>query len=328
MSYLQKMIEVRAKEPRQGIVAVRCENSPYVSYSGNMKSCHLCSGSEYDEDCYYGFFLYNSKDTADCAYTFDCTLCYDCLDCHGCYNTNHSQDCRNCTDCSYLFDCTGCNNCFCCVDQKRQQHMIFNKKVDPDKYEEEVKKLKEHFTHEELVQKLEDAKLSTPKRDVHQLENHECTGDYVYNSKCCTECYDVRKMEDCMYCQTCEELKDCLDMSNSYYKSELCYEVMSEMELYNCNFCVTCFYSNDLEYCENVHNSHHCFGCFSMNHAEYCIFNEKVGSLEEWEKKVAEIKAEMKDAGEYGRHLPSTYKYEDSNATMFWPEPTPGLNEY
>ena len=206
--------------------------------------------------------------------------------------------------------------------------MIFNKKVDPDTYEEEVEKLKDQYTHEELVQKLEDAKLSTPKRDVHQMENHECTGDYVYNSKCCVECYDVRKMEDCMYCQTCEELKDSMDMSNSYYKSELCYEVMSEMELYNCNFCVTCFYSNDLEYCDNVHNSHHCFGCFSMNHAEYCIFNEKVGSEEEWEKQVAEIKEQMKKDGEYGRHLPSTYKYEDSNATLFWPEPTPGLNEY
>lgn len=324
MSYLKQMIELRLKEPRQGLVAVRNENSPYVSYSGNMKNCYLVSGSEYDEDCYYSFFLYNSKDTCDCAYTFDCTLCYDCLDCHGCYNTNYSQDCKNCTDCEYLFDCTGCNKCFCCVDLKRQENMIFNKKVE--NFEEEVAKLKKQFAHEQLIEKLEQAKLKTPKRDVHQLDNLNCVGDYIYNSKNAYECFDVKKMEDCMYCQTAEQNRDCLESTNCYYKMELNYEIMAAMELYNCSFCVGCFYSRDLEYCENVHNSKHCFGCFSMNHAEYCIFNQKY-TPEEYEKKVAEIKAAMKTAGEYGRHLPSTYRYADSNAEIFWPEPTVGLNE-
>jgi len=62
MSFLQKMEEVRMKQPRIGLLTVRCENSPYVSYSGNMKNCYLCSGSEFDEDCYYSFFIYHSKD--------------------------------------------------------------------------------------------------------------------------------------------------------------------------------------------------------------------------------------------------------------------------
>jgi hypothetical protein len=318
MSYLQKMIDVRLKCPRQGLVAVRCEGSPYVSYSGNMKNCYICSGSEYDEDCFYSFFLYNSKDCNGCDYCRECTLCYDCLDCKGCYNLNFSQDSVNCMDSEYLFDCVGCKDCFGCTGLRRQKSMIFNEAV-PD-YKFAVQKIKEEMTAEEIKAKVEELALKTPRMYVHQLKNENCTGDYVYNSKNSSTCFDVTDMEDCMYCNNSEQLKDCMDMSNSYYKSELCYDVMSEMELYNCDFCVTCFYSNDLMYCENVHNSHDCFGCFAMNHAEYCIFNEKY-EKEEYFKKRTEIIDQMKESGEFGEHLPSTYAYEDSNAAMHWPEP-------
>ncbi|MFH1720006.1 MAG: hypothetical protein ABH856_00125 [Patescibacteria group bacterium] len=311
------MIEVRAEQPRMGLVAIRCENSPYVSYSGNMKNCYLCSGSEYDEDCYYSFFLYNSKDCFGCDYCRECTLCYDCVDCLGCYNSNFSQDCQNCTDCEYLYDCIGCQNCFGCVGQRRQNKMIFNKKVDD--YEKKVKKMKEKMTQDEIKGKVEKLQFEVPRMYVHQMKNQNFTGDYMKNCKNSFHCFDTTDLEDCMYCNNSEQLKDCLDMSNSYYKSELCYDVMSEMELYNCDFCVTCFYSNDLMYCENVHNSNNCFGCFSMNHAEYCIFNEKY-SKEEYFKKKAEIVEQMKKTKEFGEHLPSTYAYEDSNAAMHWPE--------
>jgi len=325
MSYLKKMYDLRLKQPRLGQMFVRCENSPYVSYSGNMKNCYLCSGSEFDEDCYYSFFIYNSKDSVGCDYCRECTLCYDCVDCRGCYNTNYSQDCVNCTDSEHLYDCVGCNNCFGSVGLRRQKSTIFNKFVS--NYSTEVKKVKEAMNREQIEAKVEALKCETPRLYVHQLHNQEFTGDYVYDSKNSFLCFDTTNLEDCMYCNNAEQMKDCLDMSNSYYKTELCYDVMSEMELYNCDYCVTCFYSNDLFYSENVHNSHHCFGCYAMNHAEYCIFNEKTGSLEEWTRRVAEIKKAMIENGEWGEHLPPTYSFEDSNASMHWTTPYFEKNE-
>lgn len=318
-SYLQKLEEVRLKAPRQGLVAVRNENSPFVSYCGNMKNCYMVSGSEFDEDCYYGFFLYNSKDSVDVAYCTDCTLCYDCVDCQGCYNSNHSQDSVNCTDCQYLYDCVGCNKCFGCVGLRHQTCAIFNEKVSEDEYQAKVEEIKKDMTQDEIRAKVLEFQYKTPRLFVHQMNNENCTGDYVYNSKNSVQCFDVRDMEDCMYCNNAEQDKDCLDSSNCYYKMELNYEIMAAMELYNCNFCVTCFYSRDLDYCENVHNSKNCFGCFSVNHGEYMIFNEKYEEGE-WKKKVAEIKLDMIRSGEWGQFLPSTYKYEDSNATIHWPE--------
>lgn len=318
------MEEVRLKQPRQGLVAVRNENSPYVSYSGNMKNCYMVSGSEFDEDCYYGFFLYNSKDSVDNAYCADCTLCYDCVDCRGCYNTNYSQDAVNCTDCEYLYDCVGCSKSLGCVGLRHKNEMIFNQKISDFfgqemSYMDAVKEIKRRMSDEQIRAKVLELQYKTPRLYVHQMTNENCTGDYVYNSKNTFHCFDVRDMEDCMYCNNSEQNKDCLDSSNCYYKMELNYEIMAAMELYNCNFCVTCFYSRDLDYCENVHNSKNCFGCFSINHGEYMIFNEKY-EPEEWKKKVKEIKSEMIRTGEWGQFLPSTYSYEDSNATIHWPK--------
>lgn len=195
--------------------------------------------------------------------------------------------------------------------------MIKNKKYSKDEYEKKVAELKSQHSKEELFAMLEDMKKSVPHMQFHALNNENSSGDYIYNSKNTYGCYDVKAMEDCAYCNNAVSLKDCLDMSNSYYNSELCYEVMSEMNLVNCNFCVTCFDSHNLDHCEHVYGSHDCFGCFSLKGAEYCIFNQKY-SREEYERKVAEIKKKMIDNGEYMQFPSSTYPYEDSNAAMHW----------
>lgn len=313
------MQEVRLKMPRIGLVAINCENSPYVSYTGNVKNCHLLCGSEHDEDCYYGFWLYDSKDSVDCDYCQKCELCFDCVDCIECYNVKHSQDCVNCKDSEYCFDCVGCSDCFGCVGLRRKQYYIGNKQYSKDEYEKMVKEMKTKFTPEQLQKMLEEVSRKSPRLFVHVLNNENCTGDYVYNSKNSHECFDVKKLEDCGYVNNSVNLKDSWDMSNTYYNSELNYEIMSAMNIVNCNFCVTCFDSNDLDHCEHVYNSHDCFGCFSMKHVEYCIFNEQY-SKEDYFKKVAEIKEAMLKSGEYMQFPESTYPYEDSNASMEWPE--------
>lgn len=307
------------EQPRVALVTINCTNCPYVSYSGNLKNCHLLSGSEYDENCYYGFWLYNSKDSVDCDYCNKCELCYDCLDCIECYNVHHSQDCTNSTDCQYCYDCTGCKNCFGCAGLRRQEYCFGNKKFSKEEYEKKVEEFKKGKSNEEMWEMLEQLKRQVPHLCVHELNNENSTGDYVYGCKNTHQSFDVKDMEDCFYCDNALSLKDCMDMSNSYYNSEMNYEVMSEMGLTNCNYCVTCFDSDSLDHCELLYNSHDCFGCFSMNHAEYCIFNKQY-EKDEYFAEVERIKGEMLESGEYGKFLPSTYPYEDSNAAMHWPD--------
>lgn len=320
MSYIKKMEELRVAQPRIGLLAVNCENCPYVSYSGNLRNCHLLSGSEHDEDCYYGFWLYDSDSCVDCDYCQKCELCYDCVDCIECYSVHHSQDCSNCTDCEYCYDCIGCNDCFGCVGLRRKKYFIGNKEFTKEEYEKKMKQFRDEYSQEQLWEMLEKVKEKAPHYFTHELNNENSSGDYYYNCRNAYECFDVKQLEDCAYCNNSVELKDCLDMSNSYYGSELNYEVMSEMNLYNCNFCVTSFDSNDLDHCEHLYNCKDCFGCFSLKHKQYYIFNEPCGSKEEYEQQVAKIKKEMLVSGEYLQFPCSTYPYEDSNAAMHWPD--------
>lgn len=95
MTVFQQMLAFRLEQPRLSLLQVNCENSDFVNYSGNCKNSYLLIGSEYDQDCYYGYFLYNSSDSMDCDYCFYCELCYDCVDCHECYNCIGCQDCKS-----------------------------------------------------------------------------------------------------------------------------------------------------------------------------------------------------------------------------------------
>ncbi len=305
MSILQQMIEARDKQPRVGLLYVNCENSEFVNYSGNTKNCYLLIGSEYDEDCYYGYFLYNSEDCTDCDYCFYCRLCYDCVDCHECYQCHGCQDCKSSRDLQFCFDMVGSNDCFGCVGLRRAEYCIFNQKFTKEEYEKRLPELKK-MPRSEIEARLEELKAKTPRLFWRGDQNDKVFGDYIYNCKNSYYCYDVKKLQDCAYMNNCEEITDSMECSNNYYKSELNYEVMAAMNITNCHYCYGVFDSYDLEYCENVYNSHHCFGCFTLNRAEYCIFNKQY-SKEEYHQKVAEIKAEMRASGEYGQHLPTTY---------------------
>jgi hypothetical protein len=165
--------------------------------------------------------------------------------------------------------------------------------------------------------KFEKIKLKTPRLLAHVLNNENCAGDYLYNSKNSYYCFDGKNLEDCAHMTSSIKNRDCLDMANSYYGCELSYEVMSSIELYNCNFSNFCYNCRDMEYCENCYHSQDCFGSFFLQHKQYYIFNEPF-SKEEYFKRLAEIKAEMRRDGTYGKHLPTTIRIEDSAAQNYF----------
>lgn len=305
MTVLDTFQALRAQQPLLALMQVNCENSPYVNYSGNTKNCHMLIGSEYDQDCYYGYFLYNSQDSVDCDYCFYCELCYDCVDCHRCYNCKSCQDCKDSRDLEHCFDVQGSNDCFGSVGLRRQEYHIFNQKYDRDTYLEKVKEARK-LPLEEIMRRVEALKQQFPRLLLRGDQNERSFGDYMYNCQNSYYCFDVKKLQDCSYMNNCEEITDSMDCSNNYYNSQLNYEVMAAMNNTNCNFCYGVFDCYDMEYSENIYSSHHMFGCFTMKGASYCIFNVQY-SPEEWTKKVAEIKAQMRAEGTYGKHLPTTY---------------------
>lgn len=315
MNFFQKILDLQKNMPRVGMSSLQNSvNSDYTCYSAYNKNCYLLIGSEHNDDCLYGNWMYYCRDCVDCDFVYKCELCCQCADDEQCYNCDFCQDCTTCTDCTLCYDCKACQNCFACAGLRNKQFHIFNKPVNKDEYGARIKDL---AGRPETAEKLEELKRRTPRLFAHVADNENCVGDYLYHSKNSFACFDCKELEDCMYMTSSIGCRDCMDMANSYFGCELSYEVMSSLELYNCNFCNFCYYCRDCEYCEWCDHCNDCFGCFDLQHKQFYIFNEPY-TRDEYFKKVAEIKKEMRADGTYGKHLSATIKIEDSAIGNYW----------
>ncbi|MEK7528649.1 MAG: hypothetical protein AAB592_02700 [Patescibacteria group bacterium] len=322
MDFLKDLELLRYQSPRIALVNIDAENSEYASYCYKNKECYLIYASDYNRDCINCYFIYHCEDCTDSSYCQGSTLCYNCVDMEGCYDCLHSQDCRNCTEVEYSYDMVGCMSCFGCVGLRQKQFHVFNEKVTQEEYKKRLPELRK-MTAEEIMKRVNELRARTPILYMHQLQNENCLGDYVFNSKNCFACFDINKCEDCMYMNNTIECRDCMDCSNFYFDNELSYECVAGTYCYNCNFCYSVFESQNMEYCEQCYNSSDCFGCIGLKRKQYYILN-KPHSKEDYFKKKAEIIAALQQEGLYGEALPSTYPYADSLAATFWPAPAVG----
>lgn len=148
---------------------------------------------------------------------------------------------------------------------------------------------------------------------MHGTNNQNCFGDYISNSKNCFMSFNSYECEDATYTQDVIRTKDSMDIMFSD-GTELCYECFSlGLRTYNCNFCSYVRGCADCEYGELLFSCKNCFGCVALQNKQYYILNQ-LYSREDYFKKVAEIKTELKEKNLYGRHLPTTYKFEDTAA--------------
>lgn len=317
MSFLQEFQRLREHTPRLYNIVVACENSDYCTHADKDKNCYMVGAINFSEDCMYGGIVIWCKDTVDCYYAEKCELCYECVDASDCYNCNYSQDIKNCTDCTLCYDCIGSRNCFGSSGLRQGEYFLFNEKFSREEYQKKVAQYtpKNIEKWAEALKKAEEIKKSVPHLYSHQLNDEACVGDYIYGSKNCFACFDTHSSEDCMYMADCWRTRDSIDLMFAD-GSELCYECFSVgLGSYNCNFCDYTRSCADSEYCDLCFSCKNCFGCVGLQGKEYHILN-KPYVKDEYDKKVAEIKQTMKREGEYGKHMSSTYRLEDTAASM------------
>lgn len=309
MNFFQRLQSLRESRPMPNILTVRSENSDYSPYHAAGKNCYRLVGHIQSEDCYYGFWVGLSRDCVDCAFTEKSELCYECVDIQECYNCNFCRDCGNCSDCDFCYDCKGSQNCFGSVNLRNKQYHIFNQPYSKEEYFEKVRELKRAYQRlDQPPAEFSKLQESLPHIAMHGFNNENAMGDHIFNSRNTFYCFDVSNQEDTMYIYNSIQMKDSMDCNYSSLGAELDYMCHSGVTLFNSNFCSVCWYSQNLEYCEYVFNSHDCFGCVSRSHAEYEILNEKY-SKDEYFKKVAHIKEELKREGNYGKWWwPSPYE--------------------
>ncbi len=281
--FIEKFRDIYKKSPQCGSWTRASENCDYGDVLTVSKDCYMCYNSGNCRDAYYCEDSRALKDCIDCAFSENCELCYECTDCDTCYNSNFCQDCSNCSDIYFSYDLRRCKNCFGCVTIRDKQYCIFNEQYSKKEYEKKLKEL--DWTDSKIAdlieQKVSELKIKMPRMFVHQFDTFNCTGDYIYHSKNCHECFDTRHTEDSGYiiqANLDKGTKDSYDCGPIPTGMDLCYDASHSHYLFNCDHVYWCGNLKDCKYCTNCFESENLFGCHYLQHKQnaFYILNEKV----------------------------------------------------
>jgi hypothetical protein len=161
-----------------------------------------------------------------------------------------------------------------------------------------------------IAKKRTELEKTAPQLGIHKVKTEDCVGDQLVECKNCYQCYDVFSSEDCLYNIECNGNTDCVDMGVCF-ESEFSYQCIQSPFNYNCNFLLHSDMCTDSEFCAYSKDLKNCFGCVYLRHKEYCILNEQY-SKEEYFKKIAEIKKNLKENHQYNLGLYFISEYENS----------------
>lgn len=306
---------LRRMTPRLGLMNFRPKNSQFCNYTLEAEDCHFTMGSDFIKSCQYNYWCYHNEKCLDCSYCRQCIECFECVDSVKCVRSAYLQDCEECIDCSYCYDCQSLRDCFACIGLWRKQFYIFNKAYSKDAYEKTVAKLRKK-TPEQLRELFREVKRKRPHAYMHQqLNEGVCTGDYISGSNTVHHSFDLDRCTASAYLNNAINCTNCFDISFAGEPPvHSCYEIMSGMGLEQCMFCVSCWYGKNLGYCEYCFECTDCFGCSGLRGKSNYILNQPF-TPEEYQKKTAEIKAQMRRDGIYGTWFPSPYSFADTLAS-------------
>jgi len=320
-SLFEQFYELQKTVPRTNLMIVNDENSEYCNYVGSIKNCYLCFGSIVIEDCMYGNPYY-SKNCIDCFLIRNSELCYECIDCDKLYGCIYLQDCYGCSDCFLSYDLRSCRNCFGCVGLRNKEYYVFNTQYSKEEYEKFIKDFsfcdKDKFKM--AKQKLAEIKLQHPHRASVHINCDNVTGNYIFNSKNCSNSFQIFENEDCSFNIQTTTSKDCYDM-NYTEENELCYEYIGNYRNNLVGFSLFCYGCNDVWYSDYLHNCKNCFACCGLKNAQYCILNKQYTKDEYEDLKNRLIKLMVKHQ-EWGEFFPikySPFAYNETIANDYFP---------
>lgn len=324
-SFIEQIAELKIRVPAPALVHSGDENSDYINLANDNKNCYLVFLSGRNEDVYYGYWAEDSKDCVDVNMVAFSEMCYESSNLDKCYNLAWSFNCNSCRDGYFLDDCIDCSDCILCSKLSHKKYCFKNRQLS----EEEYRKVKSSFIAN-LQKDLEKYKndfrkisLSTPKRFAQVMRSDGCFGDYIFDSKNCTNCFRIEKSEDCRNSYEINHGKDMYDVSGFGLHSELIYESQNiGISSNRCAFISFAYQLSDSFYCEHSYFSSELLGCVgAKNHAKNCILNKQY-SNEEYQILAAKIIQDMQKRGEWGEFFPmsfSSFGYNESIANYHYP---------
>ncbi|HAI99013.1 TPA: hypothetical protein DCL30_05825 [Candidatus Peribacteria bacterium] len=323
--FFEQFRELQLEVPRVALVNKQSENAHYTNHSGKNKNCYLSSVTFESEDIYYSdWVIDHCRDCVDCSYLNEgCELCYETYYAWGSYRAFFCDFIKRCRNVWFCYDCMSCTDCFMCVNLRNKQYCIENKQYSKEEYEKRMAKIfplssfalgnlrKEYIRRKERV---------AVHPATYQVQSEDSTGDLLFSSKDCKECFDSINMQDCRYCTDAIDVKDALDIYHVGW-AEMMYECHAITNAYNLIACHFTYDNKNAMYCDCTQNSHDLFGCAGMNQASFCVLNKQY-SEKEYRPLVEKIIEHMRKTGEWGEFFPLQFipfGYNQSRAQEYFP---------
>lgn len=297
-------------------------NSDYSNLGYHNTNCYLCFGSDLSENCYYCTDVYKCRNTFNSYFSQDLELCSWCINTRLSYNSHYCQESENLQDCYGCFDCKNCHHCLGCAGLRHKEYYLFNKKVSPTLWQQEVKKILAHKNPYEIYEQAKKTWLQVPRNAAIIIKSENCTGNHLINCKNTAVSFDCNEVENAKYCEHIIPTgKDLMDVYGSGAGAELCYEYIMGYG-FNLQYSAICYKGCfNLQYCYFLAGCKDCFGCAVLKKRQYCIFNKQY-TKDEYFKLKDKITAHMKKTGEYGEYFHikcSPFSYNETEAQLFFP---------
>jgi hypothetical protein len=324
--FFEQFAELMREVPLLATNVVNVQNCDFLNQCGYSRNCYFTIEADENQDSMYGYRVFGNKTIVDCLEVTKSERCYECIDCDKCFQVRYSQLCEQCNDSSFLFDCRSCTNCFGCTGLRRKNYCMFNEELDKEEYQERMALF--DFSNRTHIAAAREQWNRLRAKQIRKCsigeQNENVTGNYIYESKDCQDCFGIRACRDCRYCQLVRGSKDCQDYFVFGEKAEKIYE--SECcggGLQNLRYCCDCFEGvRDLTYCmQCMQTCTNCFGCVGLKKQEYCILNKKY-TKDEYEEILPKIIEHMQKTEEWGEFFPSAispYCYNETAAQEYFP---------
>lgn len=301
------------------------ENSEFCNRASDCKNCYLLYSSNGSEDSYYGAFLNFWYQCIDTTNVDSCEIAYESIDCYKCQRIFWCEECKHCSDSYFLKSCVGCKNCLFCTNLTQKQYCIKNKQYTKEEYEKLL--LQTDFSNKKIFLNLKNT-FETIKKNMtvklySWIKNENVTGDHINESKNSLEVFDTILAEDCRYCQSLHEAKNCMDFCYWGQGNNWMYEVhASGRGCSNMLFCNESWDSNkNLIYCDQCMFSSDLFGCCGIRHGKNALLNKNY-SQHEYETLCEKIIDHMRSTGEWWEFFPwalSPFGYNETVAQDYFP---------
>ncbi len=341
--FLGQFLKLTRKVPALSLnnISSTLENSDFVNLCSYLRNCYLMFHSDYDDNCAYSTYLEKSKDCLDIYIGHLCESSYFGNNLYQDYKVFFSSYCDECTNVWFSKNLKGCSDCFGCINLRNKKYCIFNQQYSKEEYRSKFGEFRtgSHEFVERMKGQMRNFYTSYPQKFMEGLQNVNCSGDSIFNSRNVRDSYEVSGGEYCRHCQLLFVEED----DNAYEAYDFTLWGSHATRMYECmgcgnkqsdiKFCYGCWSNSArmqyswyiLTNCEDI------FGCVGLKNKQFCILNKQYTRSEYFAlfPKVVKHMKEMlySDAHgkkySYGEFFPvafSTSAYNDSMAQKHFPK--------